>query len=343
MGGWRCGRKPGASRLSRDRSQPVLTSLARDAWDKCAMTEQKLSLPYRLNSCVSWSLLSAGDRLQIRFPDGDHITLDGGGSDAAELLDLLAAGSAPAELSAVDEELVSLLMQRSMFVAGRQGPSDWFEDIVEYVVSLSNRARGPAGVLKAMKSKALLIEGEGWLADIVRDACDLAGIRHVAPDSEEPSDVVVVASDRVEMEKFSDINARYCKKGVRIVFFWRDVTQIVSGPLVIPGESACFECYRTRLRGNSLFTDEFDAFAAQALGDNDRLGSALAEGVIRGFIARQLIAVATGSFEFMEPNALYSYDVLSLALDRQALLRTPRCKACGLQADKPVPAVRAIA
>ena len=307
------------------------------------MNEQILSLPYRLNSCVSWCQLSDRDRLQIRFPDGDHITLEKGGLNVARLLDLLASGSAPAEVTAADEEVVSLLMQRGMFVSGRQGPSDWFEDIVEYVVSLSNRARGPAGVMMAMRSTLFLIEGEGWLAAIVRDACNLAGLRHVAPDDDEKCDVVVVASDRVEIERFSELNAKYCSKGVRIVFFWREVTQIVSGPFVLPGESACFECYRTRVRGNSLFTDEFDAFASQPLGDNERLGSALIEGVVRGFIARQLIAVATNSFELMEPNALYSYDVLTLALDRQALLRTPRCKACGSHAAKPVPAVRAIA
>jgi bacteriocin biosynthesis cyclodehydratase domain-containing protein len=307
------------------------------------MTEQLLSLPYRLNSSVTWSQLADGDRLQVRFPDGDHITLEAGGADAIRLLELLTAGTAPTTPSAADEELISLLMQRGMFVSDRHGPSDWLKDIIEYVVSLSNRTHGPAGVTMAMSSTLFLIEGEGWLADVVRDACNLAGLRHTGPDTEEACDVVVIVSDRMEMERFSALNARYCKEGARIVFFWRDVAQIVAGPLVLPGESACFECYRTRLRGNSLFGEEFDAFAALPLRDSERLGSALAEGVVRGFIARQLIAIATGSFDLMEPNALYSFDVLTMALDRQALLRTPRCKACGLHASRPVPAVRAIA
>lgn len=302
--------------------------------------EQKLS--YRLNPAVGWNFLSGGQALQLRFPDGDHLTIDDEAIAASEILESLANGVEPIARDDMVAEITTLLMDRNALVANRGQSTDWLENMLEYVLAASNRHAGPSAFVEKARQTTFSIRGEGWLAGIVSEACALAGL-HVDEQPGPEGHCVIAVADRIAHDAFSAINRRACESRTPIVFVWREVSRIVCGPLVLPGESACFECYRTRVRANIRFGAEFDAFAALPVSHRDHIGSALAEGAARSFIARQLLAIAAQAYDLIEPNALYSYDALMLKLDRQALPRVPRCRVCGVLRTEPARAIRTLA
>ena len=303
--------------------------------------EQKTT--YRLNPAVAWNFVSNGKAIQIRFPDGDHLTIDNDAEAASDVLAAIANGVTPRDPdSDMVAELTALLMDRKVLVASNGLSSDWLESILEYVLAASNRQVGPSALIDKARHCTFSLQGEGWLAGVAADACRLAGLTvREQPDAE--ASCIVAVADRITYDAFSEINAEACAAGRQVIFFWREVSRIVCGPLVLPGQSACFECYRTRVRANIRFGAEFDAFAGLPLSDRDCLGSALAEGAARAFIARQLLAIAAKAYDLFEPNTLYSYDALLLKLDRQALLRVPRCRACSALRTEPVRAIRTLA
>ena len=309
------------------------------------MKNEATVLPYRLNGSVTWNMIDDSGRLQLRLPDGDHITFEDDGVEIAELLEHLAEGDKRALRSELSQELHALLMQRNVLVSREEAPSDWLEELAEYVLARSDRIKGPGNLVGKARAKPISIVGEGWLADIAREACAEADLNYAdarqASEHDGPG-FVLALSDRLAMDFFSQQNIQACERGVPIVFVWRELSQIVSGPLVIPGESACFECYRSRLRSNARHLAEFDALASYQLRRRDHLPSDLARGSVKAFLARQLLVIAAGAYDLFETNTIYSFDALQLQLNKHPILRIPRCGSCGAYRSEPMRAVRAI-
>lgn len=307
----------------------------------CAVSSGEQKLSYRLSPAVAWNFVPDKGALQVRFPDGDHLTIDSDAEAVSDVLGALADGVEPGDADGdMVAEVTALLMERKVLVANRGPSDDWLESILEYVLAASSRRTGPSALVEKARGHSFSIRGQGWLAGVVADACRLAGLP-IADGTD--GDCIVAVADRIAHDQFSAVNRDACEAGTPVVFFWREVSRIICGPLVLPGQSACFECYRTRVRANIRFGAEFDALAALPPDGRDHLGSALAEGAARAFVARQLFAVAAEAYDLFEPNALYSYDALMLKLDRQALLRVPRCKTCGVLREEPVRAIRTLA
>lgn len=306
------------------------------------MNEIKSTLPYRLSRAVAWNFLSGSEALQIRFPNGDHLTVNDDAQAVNSILCDLASGRQPFGDEELITEVLELLLQRKVLVSGPNAGNDWLEDMFEYVLANANRQSTPTALIDQARQYRFSIAGSGWLAHMATEACARAGLTLVDEVTHRDHCIIAVA-DKISFDRFSSLNAEACAREMPIIFFWREVARIVCGPLVLPGESACFECYRTRVRANVRFGAEFEALAGNEVDRRDALGSRLAEGAAQSFIARQLLAVATKAYDLVEPNTLYSYDALTLALDRQAIMRSPRCPACSVRRIEPINAVRAIA
>lgn len=295
---------------------------------------------YRLNSLVTWHEVE-GDRLQVRFPDGDHITFDRDGAAIGRLLTEMSS-AARVDDDPLAAALFDLLGDRNMLIRAATPDRDWMEDALEYVLRL---AEGQPNISPLEKARGMLmhIRGTGWLADLTREACAVVGINTVNPQilDDEPGLIVAVA-DLVSYDWFSHVNAEAVANGVPVVFVWREVGRIVVGPLVLPRLSACFECYRRRVRMNVKFAAEFDAQARAQPAELAAAGSELASGSARTFIARQLLLIAAGAYDMVEPGAVHSYDLLTLEHGRQPVLKVPRCPVCSSLAQSPKRSVRAI-
>lgn len=115
-----------------------------------------------------------------------------------------------------------------------------------------------------------------------------------------------------------------------VVLFGNDVA---IGPLVVPGESACFTCYELRMKGNLVFAEEYLAFEEHLLrGDGSRVSQGALNvypGVVAGLAAIEAVKFLT---KFTYPLAfgrLIRFNFVNYQFIVHPVLRLPRCPRCG--------------
>ncbi len=102
------------------------------------------------------------------------------------------------------------------------------------------------------------------------------------------------------------------------------------GPLVVPGETACFECYAARVAshrygGDVELPDEQTAFDGQRFaGLHPSMASVLGDiGVI------ELTKFYSRALPLWHVGSLTEVNLLAMRLESRKILRVPRCRACG--------------
>ena len=101
------------------------------------------------------------------------------------------------------------------------------------------------------------------------------------------------------------------------------------GPLVIPGETACYECYRARQ--NSHMNDPEGQRASEHVAHQTQLGvschpsMAAALGQLAGL---ELTKFFVSRIAGWQVGTVYEFDMLNLSLERRRVLRVPRCSVC---------------
>ena len=168
--------------------------------------------------------------------------------------------------------------------------------------------------------------GTGALADACRRF--LPSLGPVLSEDDDP-DLVLVVSDTIDHVFMRDMNRTHMTGGKPILFAALDRFLVRVGPLVIPNESACFECFHHRLRSQLRFHREFDArvngrrwrsqdaISAAAV----QIGSTLVGTTIAGFFVQNGVLGRT--------NILIEQDLLTNTLANQPILKLPRCPVCG--------------
>jgi bacteriocin biosynthesis cyclodehydratase domain-containing protein len=99
------------------------------------------------------------------------------------------------------------------------------------------------------------------------------------------------------------------------------------GPLVVPGESACYSCLQTRRRAAASVN--LQARAGKL--DGARLNQPLAV----DWLTVETIKLLTGLCEPVTYGRLLTLDYLSGSVGLHPVLRLPRCERCGRTRDLP--------
>jgi bacteriocin biosynthesis cyclodehydratase domain-containing protein len=143
-------------------------------------------------------------------------------------------------------------------------------------------------------------------------------------------DLVVALSDELDHATFRNLNSRAVKQGIPVIYGCIDRHLLRIGPVVIPGETACFECHHHRLRSHVKFLEEFDGRTeGRRLRPIDlitpwleaRVGAVLLAMVVSGFAADNLT--------IGKSNEVLELDLLNITYERHHLLKLPRCPVCG--------------
>lgn len=218
--------------------------------------------------------------------------------------------------------------------------SDWALDVFDYVLRWSDEEATLATPLAPLSDARALVRGTGWLAEVMREGLATLGVAHVskAPDAT----FVVDCQDRQNPQQFSATNTLALQQDVPCFFVYREVSRIVVGPLVVPKQSACYQCYKARVEANAPFPAEYVAYQASVAAETPPRPSQVAVGLVNYLLARAVLCTVTGAFELFEPGVIYSYDFITLESSSQRILKVPRCEACSKTAGKPVRAVRSI-
>lgn len=218
----------------------------------------------------------------------------------------------------------------------------WSADADDVAVIIGQLAE--AGVLTRTGAGArvntVALLGEGCLADtlttlaaaddrlIVERHADLDALFSRITDDEAPLDLLAVVADRLDPALFLDVNALCLEHTLPAVFAHVDGTEAVIGPLVIPGETACYLCHDLQDEGARHLRDEFlvykdslrrgvpgpgaDPAVAALAAAWLRLALAKHDPGVRGFLDQRLLRVESSRMEVMTHR----------------ILTIPRCPAC---------------
>lgn len=101
------------------------------------------------------------------------------------------------------------------------------------------------------------------------------------------------------------------------------------GPAVVPGRTACFDCFRSRLLAN---VDDPVAYRGyeRAVGNRDHGRGPLPalSRIVAGYVSIDLLHLLVDGIGFTAGNVLH-FDFFDLTVESNSVLKQPRCRVCG--------------
>jgi len=154
----------------------------------------------------------------------------------------------------------------------------------------------------------------------------IGGVRRSRWHGREPVDVAVVVPAGDELERLGSWNrTALTNERVWLPVVPYDGRFAAVGPLVIPGESCCYECVRRRRASNIEYgehLDELEALPTAAVAD-----AGLAT-IVAG-VAAHLVLRFVGGCDTSLPGVLFAVEARpALSVGEHPVLRHPRCPAC---------------
>ncbi|OQW33998.1 MAG: hypothetical protein A4E19_18925 [Nitrospira sp. SG-bin1] len=148
-------------------------------------------------------------------------------------------------------------------------------------------------------------------------------------------DCLVATSDVGSLAIFSEWNKQSLEHGSHFMpVILKDMIGYV-GPMIVPGEGACYDCLLTRMSSNSIHR-EIDKLVEDAGHEHGRVvGFHPAMASVLGDIAAfQLTAFYSQISVGRAIGQLLEVNLLGSTMKERAVLRVPRCAACGLLRQK---------
>jgi bacteriocin biosynthesis cyclodehydratase domain-containing protein len=189
----------------------------------------------------------------------------------------------------------------------------------------------PADARRALRKSMTVVVGTGSAAGEIVRTLRLSGAGDVllgpasALGHEAPS-LTVAAPAPTELSSLPAWNERMLAKGLP----WLQVLPYngafsAIGPLFVPGQTCCYECYRRRRASNVDYPDEFWALERSTGGIGDAPAVASAVAGLASLIALRWLL-------WRDPSAAGVMTALelgdSLELHSHTVYRVPRCPAC---------------
>lgn len=286
-------------------------------------------------------IVDLGDgRVQVRVPDGDHVTLETRGLPLADHLNALKQGTAIPEAllgevhedqKAVWDRVLAALSERGLLVKeGEEVPAgDSLMSAFDYV---SRRARIFSRKQTDQDApRTVEVRGEGLIADAARRCMRGLGLSAGKPSCGAPG-LTFICCDHDDFDFFLAENAAALKTRSRASFMRKSGSRLLIGPIVVPYQTACFNCYRERLESNIEFIEEFEALVRPGkTGPGERLtdGTGLLSGLVGFLVTHHVVFALEGVMHVVKPGEVHSFDLLSGKTRRHPVLKLPRCRECG--------------
>lgn len=147
-------------------------------------------------------------------------------------------------------------------------------------------------------------------------------------------DLVMFMPDRPALQAREAVHAACMAAGVKLsTAGFLTSTEVVVGPTVVPGDTACWKCYEHRVKGVQDHYVEFTAFQ-QFLRENpevDPVSSRLpALGqTLAGMAAFETVRILTNLLPPLTYGAMITLNCMTMSLDVHDVLKLPRCPVCG--------------
>lgn len=286
---------------------------------------------YQLNPAISLNVFSE-EKFQFRFPNANHVTIHHspeyyekiiqktGVYKPEEWIEVISGAGVPDDET---EAVFSTLTEIGVLVDGRRKISNLMDALLAHEDTTSNFARKE---FQLPSFETVSVLGSGAIADAVRTF--LNGQLGLSPG--EDGDMRIVVCDE---ENIAQLSALWEKtKGSKFATaLWSDGVSYRVGPLWVPGESACYECFLDRTRASSQFPDEFES-----LRTNHPIGAGRPDftegqmGLLNFVLERYFRLVGDGFFNVIEPGTIENWNFFVGDRKVQRVLRNPYCSHCSV-------------
>jgi bacteriocin biosynthesis cyclodehydratase domain-containing protein len=233
------------------------------------------------------------------------------------------------------EHVLEVLMEHGLLAAGPPVPADLPRPVAgaaELLASLRPGAETLSGTASAVQSCAVAVIGRGGVGLEVARLLRSIGVKVEWADAVGGGvDLVICAPAPPELPCLPEWNkdALDCRQPwLQILPF--DGRYAAIGPLYLPGDTCCFECFRLRRAANLGAPDEL----AQLEAAPAAYPSAPALDALVGGLAAQVSLHWLVLGDHYAPAAFYAFELLpTLSLTLHHVQRVPRCGACSGLSD----------
>jgi bacteriocin biosynthesis cyclodehydratase domain-containing protein len=187
---------------------------------------------------------------------------------------------------------------------------------------------GPADIAARLREARATIVGDGAVGAEVSRLLRLSGLEAVPRGGWEQAvdGLAVVAPSPAELPRLPKWNRRALLEGFRwLQVLPYDGAFAAIGPLYLPGESCCYECYRRRRAANVAYPREFWALERAAVARAEAPNAVAAAAGIAATLALRWLVLedpfAAGVLATLELGE-------TLRVETHTVYRLPRCAAC---------------
>jgi bacteriocin biosynthesis cyclodehydratase domain-containing protein len=215
------------------------------------------------------------------------------------------------------------------FPSGRE-PAQAFAETARFVASVSSRGTTPTHAADVLAQARVALAGDGPAAEELARLVRLSGVREVmratlaGPPDE--VDLALAAPSSAQLPELGGWNEAALERGttwLAVLPFDGRFTAI--GPLFVPGETCCYECYRLRRASNLGYWPEFwELEQAPVARPAPPAAVAAAAGLAALVAVRWLV-----ERDAQLPGVLFALEVGGvLGLAGHHVYRVPRCPRC---------------
>jgi bacteriocin biosynthesis cyclodehydratase domain-containing protein len=273
------------------------------------------------------------------------VVFEGGDAESflPSLLDLLDGTRTAAEIAgalATSQEIVAsaldLLDEHELLLAEALPLGTPDETIVAFLTALRGE-RAPATLATALRRASVGVVGGSDVARRLRSHLAHMGVRDEAGTFETPlaRDLTLVAPAGHELPSLRDWNRAALRLSARwLLVLPFDGAICAIGPLFVPGETGCFECFERRRASSVAYPAEYPALARAAARHPQP------EPVVEASAAFGLL-VALRWLVWRDPElpgCMTALELSPVRTSQHRLLRVPRCDACAESARRSRPA-----
>ncbi|MFN0087838.1 MAG: TOMM precursor leader peptide-binding protein [Blastocatellia bacterium] len=152
-------------------------------------------------------------------------------------------------------------------------------------------------------------------------------------------DFVVVCEDDLAVRIYETVNEICLQKRIKWLAVNLSRQQGLIGPMVIPGETPCYRCYKLREKSNAAHIAEYEVFDDYLRNNPNhkvRQGSLRPfDSLIGSMAALEVVYALTHLAEPRSLSSLVVFDLSSLELEAHPILRLPRCPSCSPTRGRP--------
>lgn len=292
------------------------------------------------------TIIALDDAVQLRGGDEEIFVIQSERPDVVErvlraLLDgqtreCLGQVAGPEHAELLRELLAELEAQQLL----RDQPLDERDEIARY---LSHEVHSGSSLPVRRPTGSVGVIGQSPSADLLSRALGEHGldVHRLEPDVSPQavglpgSDVRVCVWEQADLRRILDVNAAACQHRQPCLFV--DLSHgrhATLGPFYLPGETACYACYRERWRQNTSSPAEFDAAHRMMVQGSTPLASygllpAFRYQVV-GLACAELFAFLSKHRPLRTANRVATLDLEGLRIWSEPAWRIPWCPACGV-------------